>query len=105
MNSWMRTREGISTSEWTIAVKMNANTVPVRSVPGRSHDTRCRHTGCNEIETLGHVLGSCPKNSLLRNVRHHKVRTMIADAFRNLKWETYEESAVYPKKVRLDELT
>ncbi|PSN37836.1 hypothetical protein C0J52_21555, partial [Blattella germanica] len=41
-------------------------------------------------ETLGHVLGSCPKNDLLRNV-HHKVRTMIADAFRKLQWEVHEE--------------
>ena len=74
INSWMRTREGISTSDWTKAVKMNTSTVPVRFVPGRFHDTCCCHTGCNEIETLGHVLESCPKNSPLRNVRNHKVR-------------------------------
>ena len=37
-----------------------------------------------------------PENSLLRNVRHHKVRAMIADAFRNLKWETYEEISCRP---------
>ena len=39
---------------------------------------------------MGHVLESCPKNDLLRNV-HHKVRTMIADAFRKLQWEVHEE--------------
>lgn len=91
MNRWMQTRAGISTTEWTTAIKLNTNTVPVRSIPGRSHDNRCRHISCNEIETLGHVLGSCPKNDLLRNVRHHKVRTMIADAFRKLQWEVHEE--------------
>ncbi|KAJ4442577.1 hypothetical protein ANN_04164 [Periplaneta americana] len=46
---------------------------------------------CSEVETLGHVLGYCPKGELLRNNRHHKVRSSIATTLRKAKWEVYEE--------------
>ncbi|KAJ4428947.1 hypothetical protein ANN_25943 [Periplaneta americana] len=51
----------------------------------------CRHPGCSEVETLGHVLDYCPKGELLRNNRHHKVRSFIATTLRKAKWEVYEE--------------
>ncbi|KAJ4442515.1 hypothetical protein ANN_04102 [Periplaneta americana] len=47
--------------------------------------------GCNETETLGHVLGFCRKMELLRNNRHHKARTGIADVLKRRGWEVYEE--------------
>ncbi|KAJ4435340.1 hypothetical protein ANN_17951 [Periplaneta americana] len=53
--------------------------------------TRCRQPGCNEIETLGHVLGFCRKGELLRNNRHHRVRGAIACLLRNNGWEVHEE--------------
>ncbi|KAJ4447204.1 hypothetical protein ANN_09206 [Periplaneta americana] len=68
------------------------NLSAVRSVPGRSFNTtRCRHPGCNETETLGHVLGFCRKTELLRNNRHHKARAGIADVLKRRGWEVYEE--------------
>src|SRR5436190_6957133 len=89
-NKWVFSKKGLSSSEWTTALKMVANVVPVRSVPGRSQDgTRCRH--CSEPETLAHVLGSCPYGALLRNSRHHSVRTIIATALRNKGWQVVEE--------------
>ncbi|KAJ4447137.1 hypothetical protein ANN_09138 [Periplaneta americana] len=61
-------------------------------MPGRSfQDQKCRHPGCSEVETLGHVLGYCPRGELLRNNRHHKVRSSIATTLRKAKWEVYEE--------------
>ncbi|KAJ4434961.1 hypothetical protein ANN_23533 [Periplaneta americana] len=60
----------------------------IRSVPGISFNTtRCRHPGCNETETLGHVLGFCRKTELLRTNRHHKIRTGIADVLKRRGWE------------------
>ncbi|KAJ4427832.1 hypothetical protein ANN_25611 [Periplaneta americana] len=71
---------------------MSTNIAAARSVPGRSfQDQKCRHSGCSEVETLGHVLGYCPKGELLRNNRHHKVRSSIATTLRKAKWEVYEE--------------
>ncbi|KAJ4445802.1 hypothetical protein ANN_12487 [Periplaneta americana] len=71
---------------------MSSNLSAVRSVPGRSFNiTCCRHPGCNETETLGHVLGFCRKTELLRNNRHHKARTGIADVLKRRGWEVYEE--------------
>jgi hypothetical protein len=84
-------RKDLSISEWTTILKMNGNIAAVRSIPGRSQDNHCRHKGCNEIETLGHVLGSCKKSELLRNNRHHKIRNILANAFRNPGWEVFEE--------------
>ncbi|KAJ4429566.1 hypothetical protein ANN_21735 [Periplaneta americana] len=75
-----------------LKVKMSTNIAAVRSVPGRSfQDQNCRHPECSEVETLGHVLGYCPKGELLRNNRHHKVRSSIATTLRKAKWEVYEE--------------
>lgn len=91
-NSWMSSKKPLSTSEYVNAVKLSCNLIPVRSVPGRSFNTtRCRHTGCNETETIGHVLGFCRKSELLRNNRHHRVRTSIAEVLRHLGWEVHEE--------------
>ncbi|KAJ4426546.1 hypothetical protein ANN_27360 [Periplaneta americana] len=79
-NSWIANKKGLSTSEWISGLKMTANLAAVRSVPGRSLDgTRCRH-GCPEIETLAHVLGFCEQGLLLRNSRHHLIRSKIAAA-------------------------
>ncbi|KAJ4430211.1 hypothetical protein ANN_22422 [Periplaneta americana] len=83
-------KEGLSSSEWRDAIKMNANVAPVRSLHGRSLDGfRCRY--CNEIETLAHVLGSCQHGELLRNSRHHNIRKLIAQALRNKSFEVHEE--------------
>ena len=92
MNSWMNNRKGISSSEWTTAIKLSSNTAAVRSVPGRSTNTiQCRFPDCNDVETLGHVLGFCPKGELLRNTRHHRVRSTIASSLRDTGMEVYEE--------------
>lgn len=90
-NSWIANKKGLSTSEWISSLKMTANLAAVRSVPGRSLDgTRCRH-GCPEIETLAHVLGFCEQGLLLRNSRHHLVRSKIAAALRTKGWIVEEE--------------
>ena len=89
-NTWISTKKGLSSSQWTNALKMNCNLIPVRSIPGRSRDSHCRH--CNEFETLPHVLGFCPRGELLRNNRHHKVRSCIAKLLRQSgNYEVYEE--------------
>ncbi|KAJ4429599.1 hypothetical protein ANN_21785 [Periplaneta americana] len=46
---------------------------------------------CNEIETLGYVLGSCQHGELLRNSRHHNIRKLIAQALRKRSFEVHEE--------------
>ena len=92
VNSWVSEKRGLSSSEWTNALKMSCNTSAVRAVPGRSSSTtRCRFPECSEIETLGHVLGSCKKGELLINLRHHRVRSALATALKDLKWQVYEE--------------
>ncbi|KAJ4434783.1 hypothetical protein ANN_23354 [Periplaneta americana] len=55
-----------------------------------SQESRCRH--CNEYETLPHVLGFCRKGELLRNNRHHWVRSRIAECLKKSgKFDIYEE--------------
>ena len=91
-NSWIDDKKGLSASEWTNAIKMSCNTAAVRTIPGRTtNSTKCRHPGCDNQETLGHVLGYCSKGELLRNTRHHKVRSFIATFLRKAQWEVYEE--------------
>ncbi|KAJ4429134.1 hypothetical protein ANN_26135 [Periplaneta americana] len=91
-NSWMFSKKPLSTSEYVNAVKLSCNLIPVRSVPVRSFNTtRCRHTDCNETETIGHVLEFCRKSELLRNNRHHRVRTSIAEVLRHFGCKVCEE--------------
>ncbi|KAJ4448154.1 hypothetical protein ANN_10167 [Periplaneta americana] len=45
----------------------------------------------NEVETLAHVLGSCPHGEALRNSRHHQVRSIIATALKHADYNTFEE--------------
>ncbi|KAJ4438924.1 hypothetical protein ANN_14878 [Periplaneta americana] len=90
-NSWIANKKGLSTSEWISSLEMTANLAAVRSFPGTSLDgTRCRH-GCPENETVAHVLGFCEQELLVRNSRHHLVRSKIAAALRNKGWIVEEE--------------
>ncbi|KAJ4430771.1 hypothetical protein ANN_19362 [Periplaneta americana] len=41
--------------------------------------------------TLAHVLGSCPHGEVLRNSRHHRIRSMIAEQFRSINFQVFEE--------------
>ncbi|KAJ4433499.1 hypothetical protein ANN_15803 [Periplaneta americana] len=81
----------LSSSQWTQAIKMNCNRIPVRTLPGKTLDsTRCRR--CDEQETLPHVLGFCHHGELLRINRHNTVRSLIASSIRqNASYEVYEE--------------
>lgn len=89
--------KGLSASELKDAIKIIGDVAPVRVLPGRSKDgTQCRH--CSDAEnfspeTLPHVLGFCPFGELLRNHRHHSVRSLIAEALRERGLTVFEEVA------------
>ncbi|KAJ4425952.1 hypothetical protein ANN_27578 [Periplaneta americana] len=73
-NSWVRHHTGLSSSEWRDALKMTSNVAPVCAVPDRTQDNNhCRRCH-SEVETLAHVLSSCPFGETLHNSRHHKIR-------------------------------
>ncbi|KAJ4430209.1 hypothetical protein ANN_22419 [Periplaneta americana] len=64
---------------------------PIRAVPGRSRDvTRCRRC-LSEIETLPHILGFCPYIEALCNIRHHAVRSMLAEALKEIEFTVHQE--------------
>ncbi|KAJ4425443.1 hypothetical protein ANN_28058 [Periplaneta americana] len=90
-NSWISTKKGLSSSQWTQAIKMNCNTIPVPTLPGRTLDsTRCSR--CDEQGMLPHVLGFCHHGGLLQINRHNTVRSLIAASIRqNASHEVYEE--------------
>ncbi|KAJ4441003.1 hypothetical protein ANN_10852 [Periplaneta americana] len=92
-NSWISTKKGLSSSQWTQAIKMKCNRIPVCTLPGRTLDsTHCRR--CDEQETLPHVLGFCHHGELLRINRHNTVRSIITASIRqNAFYEVYEEVA------------
>ncbi|KAJ4435932.1 hypothetical protein ANN_18554 [Periplaneta americana] len=81
-NKWLCKPNGLTSSEWKAAIKMTANVCPVRALPGRSQ---------SEKETLAHILGACPHGELLRNSRHHKIRSLLASALRGKDYKVEEE--------------
>ncbi|KAJ4439340.1 hypothetical protein ANN_07462 [Periplaneta americana] len=89
-SKWICKHEGLFNSEWRDGITMVGNVAAVRAVLGRSQDNRCRHCH-NEVETLAHVLGSCPHGEGLRNARHHQVRSIIAIALKDAYYNTFEE--------------
>ncbi|KAJ4428144.1 hypothetical protein ANN_24158 [Periplaneta americana] len=90
-NSWIRHREGLTSSEWREAIKMTAHVSSVRSLPGRTRNNILCRRCHREPETLAHVLGSCPHGEVLRNSRHHRIRSMIAEQFRSINFQVFEE--------------
>ena len=84
-NSWIELTMGFSSTVWRDAIKLKGNL-------GRSqYNSRCRHY--NERETLPHVLGFCHYGELLRNNRHHLIRSKIAAGVKinNKHLKVYEE--------------
>ncbi|KAJ4446743.1 hypothetical protein ANN_13440 [Periplaneta americana] len=81
-NKWIRKPDRLTSSEWRLALKMTVNICPLRAIPGRSRDRKHCRRCVSEIETLGHVLGACPFSETLRNSRHHRISSMIAEALR-----------------------
>jgi len=82
---------GLTTSEWTTYFKMTGSVTAVRVNHGRNTGTnRCRIPSCDEIETIGHVLGACRQGELLRHNRHNNIRKIIANALRNRGWKVIE---------------
>ncbi|KAJ4449012.1 hypothetical protein ANN_00406 [Periplaneta americana] len=70
---------------------MTANVCPLRALPGRSQNgTHYRHCR-SEKETLAHILGACPHGELLRDSRHHKIRSLLASALRGKNYQVEEE--------------
>ncbi|KAJ4429710.1 hypothetical protein ANN_21914 [Periplaneta americana] len=81
----------LNCSEWRDPLKMTGNVAPVRAVSGRTQDNNhCRRCH-SEVETLAHVLSSCPFGETLRNSRHHKIRSVIATSLKSNGYTTYEE--------------
>ncbi|KAJ4427524.1 hypothetical protein ANN_25172 [Periplaneta americana] len=44
-----------------------------------------------EIETLPHILGFCPYSEALRKIRHHAVRSMLAEALKEVGFTVHQE--------------
>jgi hypothetical protein len=86
----MKTKSGLSDSEWKSAIKLISCVAPVRALPGRSHDgSQCRH--CIGVETQNHVIGFCPYGALMRDKRHNEIRSLIAEDLRKTELKVYEE--------------
>lgn len=91
-NEWMINKENLSCSQFTNAIKMSTNCAAVKGIKGRSaNDSSCRYPACRKIETLPHVLQDCPKNELLRNVRHNHVCELIEKSLIAKGYEVHRE--------------
>ncbi|KAJ4439736.1 hypothetical protein ANN_07864 [Periplaneta americana] len=70
---------------------MTSHVSSARSLPGRTRDKILCRRCHREPETLAHVLGSCPHGEVLGNSRHHRIRSMIAEQFRSINFQVFEE--------------
>lgn len=94
-NNWISNKKGLTSSEWTNAIKLSMNSMSNRATGGRSAgNPLCRNPTCREnklMETIPHIRGVCPRSENLRNNAHHKIRSSLAHLLKEQKWEVYEE--------------
>ncbi|CAI6348254.1 unnamed protein product [Macrosiphum euphorbiae] len=81
-NAWVSNKGGLSSGEWTNAIKASINSMSNHGTGGRSvsGSRHCR----NEVyivESIPHIRGACPKTELVRNAARHHFRSAIADLF------------------------
>ncbi|KAJ4452293.1 hypothetical protein ANN_03813 [Periplaneta americana] len=75
-----------SSTELHLNIEGQVRALSVRCQNG----THCRHCR-SEKETLAHILGACPLGELLRNSRHHKIRSLLASALRGKDYQVEED--------------
>ncbi|XP_029346666.1 uncharacterized protein LOC103308549 isoform X3 [Acyrthosiphon pisum] len=94
-NNWVSNKGGLSSGEWTNAIKASMNSMSTRGTGGRSiGNPHCRNLACNEkniIDTFPHIQGSCPKTEFLRNNAYYKFCTSLVNLFRAKTSEVHEE--------------
>ncbi|KAJ4434582.1 hypothetical protein ANN_23144 [Periplaneta americana] len=59
--------------------------------PGKVLEVKNNGAVVSCIKLRAHVLGSCPHGEVLRNSRHHRIRSMIAEQFRSINFQVFEE--------------
>lgn len=94
-NRFVSEKSGLSGNEWTAAIKLNFNHANLNGIPGQQKPGQsrfCRRCDRGEIETLGHVLGSCPFGLNRRNTRHHTLKHRLADLLRQKGFHTVDEA-------------
>ena len=94
-NRFVSEKSGLSGNEYTAAIKLNFNYANLRGIPGQQKPGQsrfCRRCDKGEIETLGHVLGSCPFGLNRRNARHHALKHKLAELLRQRGFHTVDEA-------------
>lgn len=71
-------------------IRINALPLKSRTTRGRAADRRCR-AGCNNVETLNHILQQCPRTHEKRIKRHDALVKYIGRSLVNSKFEVEEE--------------
>ncbi|WP_165480171.1 hypothetical protein [Clostridioides difficile] len=89
----------LSSSEWTAAIKLNANYANLRGVPTTgikklNQNNLCRRCKAprKESETIKHVLGSCDFGQALRIKRHHYVKLRLASILEKKGYVCFDEA-------------
>ena len=100
INKRIMNKDGLSSSQWTTAIKLATNSAPVRGRHAQSTTSSCRH--CGKFETLAHVVGECRRGELLRNRRHNLICNILAARLRQDGYDVYQEISVPETNRRVD---
>lgn len=93
-NRFMISKNNLSNSEWTAALKLICNYANLAGVPGtRKENNRCRRcVNEKKKETFNHVLGNCTFGQNRRNNRHHELKHKLNELIRSKNYYTMDEA-------------
>lgn len=85
----------LSGRDFVDCTKLRINAIPTlaRSYRGREKDTRCR-AGCQQNETLGHVLQQCHRTHGARIKRHDGIVAYLCQKFHKDGWQVEREPLI-----------
>lgn len=93
--SWLEERPpGWTGHDFVRAVQLRTNTLPTVGIPSNPPNARKCRAGCARVESLSHVLQSCPVTHGMRIGRHDNVVKHIANHCRRKSWRTEVEPHV-----------
>jgi hypothetical protein len=97
-HSWVSGSLSLPSKDFIQFIRLRGNLMPTRTrqsrgIGDKEQDSRCS-AGCNDPESLSHILQRCYKTSGLRILRHNNIVKLVAEKLKEKQWEVSIEPQI-----------